>query len=80
MCDMKAKQKVADFLMLMSMENMSSSYSSSALKFSVLHINIAYYLGLDVDTVGRILEYFPNEGIVIIERHQVSIEDFETIR
>ncbi len=80
MSKMKAEQKVADFLLQMSTENTSRGYSSTVFKLSMLHMDIANYLGLAVETVSRIFKDFQNKGIISIERHQVSIENFESLR
>ncbi len=77
---MTAEQKVADFLVYMSTESKSRGYSSVVFNLSMLRSDIANYLGLAIETVSRTFKDFQNKGIISIERHQVSIEDFETLK
>ena len=77
---MTAEQKVADFLVHMSTESESRGYSSVVFNLSMLRSDIANYLGLAIETVSRIFKNFQNKGIISVERHQVSINDFETLK
>lgn len=79
MSKMTAEQKVADFLVQMSMVSKSQGHSSAVFKISMLRSDIANYLGLAIETVSRIFKDFQNKGIIRAERHQVSIEDFEKL-
>ena len=76
---MTAEQKAADFLIHMSTESKSRGYSSVVFNLSMSRIDIANYLGLAIETVSRIFKNFQNKGIISVERHQISINDFETL-
>ena len=77
---MTAEQKVADFFVHMSTESKSRGYSSIAFNLSMSRTDIADYLGLTIETVSRIFKNFENKGIISAVRHQVSINDFETLK
>jgi CRP/FNR family transcriptional regulator, anaerobic regulatory protein len=79
MSKMTAEQKVADFLVQMSMVSKSQGYSSVVIKISMLRSDIANYLGLAIETVSRIFKDFQNKGIIRAERHQVSIDNFAAL-
>ncbi len=80
MSKMTAEQKIANFIILMSRESKSRGYSASVFKLSMLRMDIANYLGLAIETVSRTLKSFQNKGIIKIQRHQISIEDFENLK
>jgi len=80
MSKMTAEQKIADFLVHLSTESKSRGHSSTVIKLSMLRLDIANYLGLAMETVSRTLKDFQNKGIISVERHQVSIKDFETLK
>jgi len=75
MSKMTAEQKVADFLVQMSMVSKSQGYSSAVFKISMLRSDIA----LAIETVSRIFKDFQNKGIIRAERHQVSIDNFAAL-
>lgn len=80
MSKMTAEQKIANFIVLMSRESKSRGYSASVFKLSMLRMDVANYLGLAIETVSRTLKSFQNKGIINIQRHQISIEDFEALK
>jgi CRP/FNR family transcriptional regulator len=77
---MTAEQKAADFLIHMSTGSKSRGYSSVVFNLSMSRTDIANYLGLASETVSRIFKSFQNKGIISVERHQISINDFETLK
>ena len=79
MSKMTAEQKVADFLVQMSIVSKSQGYSSEVFKISMLRTDIANYLGLAIETVSRIFKNFQNKGIISAELHQVSIDNFAAL-
>lgn len=79
MSKMTAEQRVADFLVHMSTENKSRGYSPVIFNLSMMRSDIANYLGLALETVSRIFNAFQNRDIISVERHQVSINDFEAL-
>ena len=80
MSKMTAEQKVADFLVHMSMENKSQGHSPVIFNLSMTRTDIANYLGLAIETVSRIFKAFRNKGIISVERRQVSINEFEALK
>lgn len=80
MSKMTAEQRVADFLVHMSTENKSRGHSPVIFNLSMLRSDIANYLGLAFETVSRIFKAFQNKDIISVERHQVSINDFEALK
>jgi len=80
MSKMTAEQKVADFLIHMSTESKSRGHSSTVFNLSMLRLDIANYLGLAIETVSRTLKNFKNKGIINVEGHQISIENFKALQ
>lgn len=80
MSKMTAEQRVADFLVHMSVESRSQGYSSAVFKLSMMRSDIANYLGLAVETVSRIFKGFQDKGIIRTEPHKVSIDNFEGLK
>ena len=77
---MTAEQKAANFLINMSTVSKSRGYSSLVFNLSMSRADIANYLGLANETVSRIFKSFQDKGIISADRHQVSINDFETLK
>jgi len=77
---MTAEQKVANFLIHISTESKSRGYSSEALKLSMSRTDIANYHGLANETISRTFKSFQNKGIISVERRQISINNFETLK
>ena len=77
---MTAEQKAANFLIQMSTVSKSRGYSSLVFNLSMSRTDIANYLGLANETVSRIFKSFQDKGIISTDRHQISINDFETLK
>ena len=77
---MTAEQKAANFLIEMSAGSKSRGYSSETLNLSMSRSDIANYLGLANETISRIFKGFQKKGIIDVELHQISINDFEALK
>lgn len=79
-CNKKADERVATFLLNLSQRFSRLGYSASQFKLSMSRQEIATYLGLTIETVSRIISRFQKDGILATERKQVIIEDMERLR
>ena len=77
---MTAEQKLANFLIHMSTESKLRGYSSEAFNLSMSRTDIANYLGLANETISRTFKSFQDKGIISVERRQISINNFETLK
>ena len=80
MSKMTAEQRIADFLVHMSTENKLRGRSPVIFNLSMLRSDIANYLGLAFETVSRVFKSFQNKDLISVERHQISINDLETLK
>lgn len=79
-CNKKADERVATFLLNLSQRFERLGYSSSQFKLSMSRQEIATYLGLTIETVSRIISRFQKDGILTTERKQVMIEDMTRLQ
>jgi len=71
-----AEAKIANFLVDLSRRFQSRGYSGSRFNLSMKRTEIGSYLGLAVETVSRILTRFQDEGLLQVQRRQISIVNF----
>lgn len=75
-----ADQRVAYFIWDLSERYLSRGYVHTDFRFSVLHRDVAVFLGLTPETVSRILAKLLKEGIVYWKRKEVKILDMNRLR
>ncbi|GAB6069709.1 electron transport transcriptional regulator EtrA [Thiomicrorhabdus hydrogeniphila] len=68
-----ADQRVAQFIWNMADRYKSRGYTYDEFRLSILHRDVALYLGLTPETVSRILAKFNAEGIVSWKKKEVII-------
>lgn len=74
-----ADQRVAQFVWNMAERFRNRGYSTSEFRLSILHRDVAIYLGLTPETVSRILARFNTEEIVTWKKKEVMIHDAQTL-
>ncbi len=79
-CNQKADERVATFLLGMSERFHKLGYSAREFKLSMSRQEIAVYLGLTIETVSRIISRFQKEKILTIHRKSIVIEDREGLK
>jgi len=72
---MGARQRVAAFLVNLSMRFAARGYSGSRFLLRMTRAEIASYLGLELETVSRIFSAFHADGLIEIRRKQIAITD-----
>ncbi|MBO1924481.1 fumarate/nitrate reduction transcriptional regulator Fnr [Thiomicrorhabdus sp. 6S3-12] len=74
-----ADQRVAQFVWNMSERYRNRGYASDEFRLSILHRDVAVYLGLTPETVSRILAKFHAENIVTWKKKEVMIHDMQRL-
>lgn len=74
-----ADQRVALFIWNMAERFRSRGYSNSEFRLSILHRDVAIYLGLTPETVSRILARFNTDGIATWKKKEVVVLDFDQL-
>jgi len=75
-----ADQRVAQFVWNMAERYRNRGYAYDEFRLSILHRDVAIYLGLTPETVSRILAKFHAENIVTWKKKDVKIHDVEVLR
>lgn len=70
-----ADQRVAQFVWNMAERFRGRGYSGNEFRLSILHRDVAIYLGLTPETVSRILARFNSEGIVTWKKKEVIVHN-----
>lgn len=74
------EQKMADFIIRMSMDCRLRGRSSIVLNLSMKRSDIACHLGLANETVSRIFRVFQDKGIISVKRREITIVNFEALK
>lgn len=74
-----ADQRVAQFIWNMSERYRSRGYASSEFRLSILHRDVAVYLGLTPETVSRILAKFHADDVATWKKKEVVIHDMNKL-
>jgi CRP/FNR family transcriptional regulator len=74
-----ADARVALFLLSLSERNFSLGYSLNTFKLNIPRRDLANHLDLALETVSRVLTRLQDDGIVSLERRQVTINDSDTL-
>jgi len=75
-----ADQRVAQFIWDMAERYKNRGYAHDEFRLSILHRDVALYLGLTPETVSRILAKFNTDGIVSWKKKEVVIFDEGKLR
>ncbi|GKT11089.1 MAG: CRP/FNR family transcriptional regulator, anaerobic regulatory protein [Thiomicrorhabdus sp.] len=75
-----ADQRVAQFIWSMAERYRNRGYIYDEFRLSVLHRDVALYLGLTPETVSRILAKFHAENIVTWKKKEVTIHNEHALR
>jgi CRP/FNR family transcriptional regulator len=75
-----AEEKVAFFILSMSMKFQSRGYIHTQFRLNILHKDVANYLNLTPETVSRILTKFNKDKIVIWAKKEVNIFDEKALK
>ncbi len=70
-----ADQRVAQFIWHMAERYQSRGYASDEFRLSILHRDVALYLGLTPETVSRILAKFHADKVVTWKKKEVKIHN-----
>lgn len=70
-----ADQRVAQFIWHMAERYQSRGYASDEFRLSILHRDVALYLGLTPETVSRILAKFHADNVVTWKKKEVKIHN-----
>lgn len=74
-----SEQKVARFLLDLSIVFSERNLSSSEFMLSMTRTEIANYLGMAIETVSRVLAGFQQRNIIAVKLRQLSILDFSAL-
>lgn len=74
-----ADQRVAQFVWNMAERFKNRGFSGNEFRLSILHRDVAIYLGLTPETVSRILARFNTEGVVTWKKKEVVIHDTDAL-
>lgn len=70
-----ARERLCAFLLLLSMRYSRLGYSSIKFNLSMPRYDIANYLGLTIETVSRQFTLLRREGIAVVDKRSVHIQD-----
>jgi CRP/FNR family transcriptional regulator len=71
---MRAEERVAQFLLGLSMRYAARGYSASHFRLCMTRIDIGSYLGLRLETVSRIMARFSERGILDIVGRDINVK------
>lgn len=74
-----AEQKIATFLLKLSMRYQVRGYSASQFRLSMSRNEIGNYLGLAVETVSRIFTRFSSQSLIRVDGKEVELLDIEAL-
>jgi len=75
----KAQARVVQFLLFMSERFLSSGYSGNEFNFRMSRCEIGSYLGINLETVSRVLSSLTASGIISVHQKQVRINDMDAL-
>ncbi len=77
---LRAEERIAAFLLNLSQRFESRGYSKSEFVLRMTRANIGSYLGLQLETVSRILSRFADDGLITVNQKHIQILDFAALR
>lgn len=73
--DFTAEERIAGFLMSLASRMRSRGYSDTHLTLAMSRRDLANYLRLATETVSRVFSRFEHEGLITVNRREVSLRD-----
>lgn len=80
LCSLQAEARVARFLYALSQRFAGIGYSSTQFTLRMTRQEIGSYLGLALETVSRVLGAFQEEGLISVERKEITLFQPEALR
>jgi CRP/FNR family transcriptional regulator len=77
---LNAEQRLAKFLMDLSLRFEKRGLSGKIFDLSMTRIDIANFLGMAIETISRLLTKMQQQGIVDVNRRQISLLSMEKLR
>lgn len=77
---MTSTQRLAAFLLDLSTRLTHRGLSSHQLTLSMTRIDIANYLGMAIETISRLLTNMQQQGLIHVQRRQVTLLDINQLR
>jgi len=78
--DYSAEERLAGFLLSLSSRMRARGYSETHLTLAMSRRDIANYLRLATETVSRVFSRFEQDGLVSVDRREVTLRDPEKLR
>jgi CRP/FNR family transcriptional regulator len=75
----RADERVATFLLDMSARYLRLGYSRSRFALRMTRQDIGSYLGLQLETVSRVLSHFQRDGFIQVQGKEVALLDFPAL-
>jgi CRP/FNR family transcriptional regulator len=75
-----AEQRVAALLMSISLRNARRKLSRTQFRLPMSRTDIGNFLGLTIETVSRILSRFGKQGLIKVEKKEVTLLDVEALK
>ncbi len=77
---MQADARLSAFLIGLSQRFANLGYSAMRFRLSMTREEIGSYLGLTLETVSRLFSRFARDGLILIDRREIEIRDFDALR
>ena len=77
--DFSAEERIAGFLLSLSSRMKARGHSETHLTLAMSRRDIANYLRLATETVSRVFSRFEEEGLVSVDRREVTLRDMERL-
>lgn len=78
--DHAADERLAAFLLDLSERFAARGYSATRFRLSMARADIANYLRLAAETVSRVLRRFQDQGLIGVDRREVTLKQVEKLR
>jgi len=79
LCTLRADERLAALLLSLSSRYAMRGFSPRRFQLRMSRVDMARYLGLQLETVSRLLAKFRERGLVRIERREVEILDMQEL-
>ena len=77
---MHADARLSAFLIGLSQRFANLGYSAMRFRLNMTREEIGSYLGLTLETVSRLFSRFARDGLILIDRREIEIRDFDALR
>jgi CRP/FNR family transcriptional regulator len=78
--NMRAEQRFAVFLVNLATRYAARGYSSTSFQLRMSREDIGNYLGLTIESVSRLLSRFRKQGLILVERRDITLLEPELLR